>query len=215
MGGLGPSVSIFGQSCHNVDLALNVKCSLGVRNNVAKKYYSCGVIEPMCWAAEIRDATAPISGPTHCCSHHPLVTSSSDIHLDAPPDSVAPQEPRPWKCRAISPFVQLAEQVQTSRPAVVLHCKSINKPDHASAAAWTPYQLPETRALLAKQRAAALRLRLSAAYEPASATRLHYSVPQTPLSSELLAAVDSACARTWLDTWVRAHTTLTLSCRHR
>lgn len=107
---------------------------------------------------------------------------------------------------AIRPFVQLSRQMQSSQAAAVRKAQQASSADFASAAAWTPYQLPEGQALFEVHRAAVLTLTLSAAAVSDTslvlAVRPRLAAHQAPLSVEQLAAVTAACAETWPDPWV-------------
>lgn len=120
---------------------------------------------------------------------------------------VVPQEPRADEHRIISPFVELSQQMQETQPGV-RHPQPIALTSRsASSAAWTPYKLPEARALLAVYRAAALRLRQIAASESASgliSALRRAAAPQARLFREHLAAVNAACIDIWPDHWVRS-----------
>ena len=114
--------------------------------------------------------------------------------------SIAAEEPRANYCRTIlSPFVQLSQLREASQPATAPQSQPKAGSDLASAA-WTPYHLPETRAILAIHQAAALRLRQAGTAAPTSDLRA--AVPprtaalQAPLSKHQLAfnAVGDACA---------------------
>ena len=127
------------------------------------------------------------------------------------PASDSPRQPA-IACSSADPSVHLSRQGPPSQPATAAepHSQPAAGSDIApasSADAWTPYQLPEARALLAIHRAAALRRRQLAAAAPVSGLKsalCEMAVLQAQLTGESLAAATAECAEVWPDSWVRS-----------
>lgn len=109
----------------------------------------------MCRTAEFFfEAAHAVKGQTHNSAHPREVTS------ELKPSYLMSQKPQTENNCIVSPFVQLSQHMQAAQPTAVRHPFQPACSDSTSAAPWTPYNLPEAHALLAMQRAAALRLRL-------------------------------------------------------